>query len=344
MVKKKFGPVWVIAEQRDCEVELVSLQLLGKARELADELGVACEAVLLGHNLGDAAQELFAVGAERVFVGESRALEFYQPTLYRDIISSLAEEYGPEIILIGSTFMGRELAPLVAARLKTGLAAHCTGLHFDKDRNLEQQIPAYGGLMSIICPEKRPQMATVAKGVFKAPQGERRREGTIVSVPVPESTHLPVETMEIVRESSSGIPLEDARVVVSGGAGVGSPEGWETARQLAETIDAALGCTRPVVDEGWAPLDTMIGQSGKMVSPEVYIGVGLSGEQQHMVGVTGARLMVAINNDPKSVVFQQVDLGIVENCQDFLPVLMAKIKAHREARLTCQQPLEDNES
>jgi electron transfer flavoprotein alpha subunit len=344
MLKKNFGPVWLIAEQCDCEVEVVSLQLLGKARELADELGVACEAVLLGHNLGNAPQELVAGGAERVFVGEARALEFYQPTLYRDIISSLAEEYGPEIILMGSTFMGRELAPLVAARLRTGLAAHCTGLHHDKDQNLEQQIPAYGGLMSIICPEKRPQMATVAKGVFKAPQADHSREGKIVSVPVPESTDLPVKTMETVREASSGLPLEDARVVVSGGAGVGSPEGWETVRGLAKTLEAALGCTRPVVDEGWAPLDTMIGQSGKMVSPEVYIGVGLSGEQQHMVGVTGARLMVAINNDPKSSVFQQVDLGIVENCQDFLPVLMAKIQAYREARRTCQQPLEDDKS
>lgn len=339
-MKESFGPVWVVAEQSDCKVEVVSLQLLGKARELADELGVACEAVLLGHNLGNAAHELVAAGAERVFVAEAPALELYQPTLYRDIIASLAEEYRPEIILIGSTFMGRELAPLVAGRLKTGLAAHCTGLRHDHDRNLVQQIPAYGGLMSIVCPEKRPQMATVARGVFKTPQGDRSREGKIVSVPVPESTDVPVKTVEIVREASSGLALEDARVIVSGGAGVGSREGWETVRGLAETLGAALGCTRPVVDEGWAPLDTMIGQSGKMVSPEVYLGVGLSGEQQHMVGITGAKLMVAINNDSKANVFQQVDLGIVENCHDFVPVLMASIKAHREAGLTCQQPLE----
>lgn len=336
MIKRSFGPVWVIAEQCDCKVEVVSLQLLGKAKELADELGVACEAVLLGRNVGDAAQELIAAGAERVFVAEAHTLEFYQPTLYRDIISSLAEAYRPEIILIGSTFMGRELAPLVAGRLKTGLAAHCTGLQYDHDRNLQQQIPAYGGLMSIVCPEKRPQMATVARGVFKAPQADRRREGEIVSVPVPESADLPVKTVEIVREASSELPLEDARVIVSGGAGVGSREGWETVRELAETLKAALGCTRPVVDEGWAPLDIMIGQSGKMVSPDVYVGIGLSGEQQHMVGITGARLMVAVNNDPKSNVFQQVDVGIVENYQDFVPVLIAKIKAHREARLTCQ--------
>lgn len=336
MMKHDFGPVWVIAEQSDCKVEVVSLQLLGKARELADELGVACETVLLGHNLGNAPRELIAVGADRVLVAEAAVLEFYQPTLYRDIIVSLAEEHQPEIILIGSTFMGRELAPLVAGRLKTGLAAHCIGLHYDQDRNLVQQIPAYGGLMSIVCPERRPQMATVARGVFQTPLADPAREGRIVSVPVPDGSDLPVKTLEIVREASSGLALEDARVIVSGGAGVGSREGWETVRSLAETIEAALGCTRPVVDEGWAPLESMIGQSGKMVSPEAYLGIGLSGEQQHMVGITGAKLMVAVNNDPKASVFQQVDLGIVENYEDFVPVLIAKIKAHREAGVTCR--------
>lgn len=343
-MKESFGPVWVIAEQSDCVVEAVSLQLLGKARQLAEDLGVACEAVLLGHNLGNAARELVAAGAERVFVAEAPALEWYQPTLYRDIIVSLAQEYQPEIMLIGSTFMGRELAPLVAGRLETGLAAHCTGLCHDQDRNLEQQIPAYGGLMSIVCPEKRPQMATVARGVFKAPQADPGREGRIVAVPVPEPPDLPVKTLEIVREATSGLALEDARVIVSGGAGVGGPEGWKAVRGLAESLGAALGCTRPVVDEGWAPLDSMIGQSGKMVSPEVYVGIGLSGEQQHMVGITGAKLMVAINSDPKANIFQQVDLGIVENCHDFVPVLMARIKAHREAALTCRQPAEAHES
>ena len=190
--------------------------------------------------------------------------------------------------------------------------------------------------MSIVCPEKRPQMATVARGVFQTPHADRGREGKIVSVPVLESTDLPVKTMEIVKEACSGLALEDARVVVAGGAGVGNGEGWETVRSLAETLGAALGCTRPVVDEGWAPLDSMIGQSGKMVSPEVYLGIGLSGEQQHMVGITGAKLMVAVNNDPKASVFRQVDLGIVENYEDFVPVLIAKIKAHREAGVTCR--------
>jgi electron transfer flavoprotein alpha subunit len=327
-----FGPVWVIAEQADCEVEAVSLQILGKARELADELGVACEAILLGHNLEESARKLTAAGADRVLLADDTTLEFYQPEIYRDIICSLAHENRPEIILAGSTSTGRELAPLVAARLATGLAAHCTGLRHDKNKNLEQQVPAYGGLLSIVCPEKRPQMATVARGVFKTPEPDSSRKGEIVLIPVPETAEARVRPLEVVRESSSGIQLEDAQVIISGGAGACSPEGWGTIQELARTMDAALGCTRPVVDEGWASLDAMIGQSGKMVSPEVYLAIGISGEQQHMVGITGAKLMIAVNNDPASPVFQQVDLGVVEDCREFLPLLIAKIKAHRQKK------------
>lgn len=335
-MNRGFGPVWVIAEQADCEVEIVSLQLLGKARELADELGVACEAILLGCNLEESVRKLTATGADRVFLADDPALEFYQPEIYRDIICSLAHEHRPEIILSGSTFMGRELAPLVAARLATGLAAHCTGLRHDKNKKLEQQVPAYGGLLSIVCPEKRPQMATVARGVFKTPEPDSSRKGEIVLIPVPEKAEARIRTLEVVRESSSSIQLEDAQVIIAGGAGACSPQAWGTIQELAQTMDAALGCTRPAVDEGWAPLDAMIGQSGKMVSPEVYLAIGISGEQQHMVGITGAKLMIAINNDPASPVFQQVDLGVVENCQEFLPLLIAKIKAYRQKKLTCQ--------
>jgi electron transfer flavoprotein alpha subunit len=327
-----FGPVWVIAEQAGCELETVSLQLLGKARELADELGVACEAVLLGHNLEESARKLTAAGANRVFLADDPALELYQCEIYRDIVCSLTRQHGPEIILTGSTPMGRELAPLVAAGLSTGLAAHCTGLRHDKNKNLEQLIPAYGGLMSIVCPEKRPQMATVARGVFKTPEPDKSRKGETVLVPVPKPAELRVRTLEVVRESSSGVQLEDAQVVIAGGAGACSAEGWETLRELAQITDAAFGCTRPVVDEGRAPLDTMIGQSGKVVSPEVYIAVGISGEQQHMVGITGAKLMIAINNDPASPVFQQVDIGVVEDCMEFLPLLISKINARKQRK------------
>jgi electron transfer flavoprotein alpha subunit len=331
-MSKDFGPVWVIAEQAGFEVEIVSLQLLGKARELADELGVACEAVLLGRGLEGAARKLTAAGADRVYLADDPALEFYQPDIYRDIICSLARENRPEIILTGSTFMGRELAPIVAACLGTGLTAHCTGLRNDKNKNLEQQVPAYGGLMSIICPEKRPQMATVPRGVFKTPEPDSGRKEAIIHVPVPETSDTRVRTLEVVRESSPGIQIEDAQVIIAGGAGACSPEGWGIISDLARTMGAALACTRPVVDEGWAPLDAMVGQSGKMVSPEVYLAVGISGEQQHMIGITGAKLMIAINNDPASPVFQQVDLGVVEDCREFLPLLISKIRAHRHEK------------
>jgi electron transfer flavoprotein alpha subunit len=179
-------------------------------------------------------------------------------------------------------------------------------------------------------------MATVARGVFKTPVPDSGRKGEIVYINVPETAEARVRTLEVVRETSSSVQIEEAQVIIAGGAGACSREGWGTIRELAQTMDAALGCTRPVVDEGWAPLDAMIGQSGRMVNPEVYLAIGISGEQQHMAGIRGAKLMIAINNDPASPVFQQVDLGVVENCQEFLPVLIAKIKAHRQKKLTCR--------
>ena len=327
--------VWVIAEQIDCHLQSVSLQLIGQARKLADQLGTSVEAILLGDNIKQQARQLIAAGADKVYLGNAPELEVYQPELYTETVVKLAAEHRPEIILIGSTDMGRELAPLVAARLETGLTAHCIDLVLDKDRILEQRIPAYGGLLSIVCPKKRPQMATVTKGVFPTPVPDDSRIGETVVIEL--STRLPgrIKTLEIVREEPKGVPLETATTIVAGGAGAGDRDGWNDIAELATALNAALGCTRPAVDEGWSELETMIGQSGKMVSPEVYIGVGLSGEQQHMVGITGARAMIAINNDAKSPVFEQVDVGIVDDCREFLPVLIQKIKAYQEKKVTC---------
>jgi electron transfer flavoprotein alpha subunit len=231
--------------------------------------------------------------------------------------------------------MGRELAPLVAARLKTGLTAHCIDLVLDEDRNLEQRIPAYGGLLSIICPVRRPQMATVAKGVFAAPAMDETRSGEIVEIELPDVDTDRIKTLEVVREEPEGVPLESADIVVAGGAGAGNLKGWKKIVDLANCLNGALGSTRPAVDEGWTELATMIGQSGKMVSPQLYIGVGLSGEQQHLVGVVDAKVMVAINNDEKSPVFEQVDYGVVDDCRGFLPVLIEKIEAYLEQKVSC---------
>jgi electron transfer flavoprotein alpha subunit len=327
--------VWVVAEQIDCHLQSVSLQLTGQARKLADQLGTSVEAILLGDNIEDAARQLTAAGADRVYLGNSPELEVYQPEPYTEIVVNLARENRPEIILIGSTDMGRELAPLVAARLKTGLTAHCIDFVLDKEMILEQRIPAYGGLLSIICPQKRPQMATAAKGVFPTPETDDSRSGEMVVIDIPADLPGRVKTLEIIREEPEGVPLETASTIVAGGAGAGDNDGWKEISELAATLNAALGSTRPAVDEGWTELETMIGQSGKMVSPEVYIGVGLSGEQQHMVGIVGARVMIAINNDAKSPIFEQVDYGVVDDCREFIPELIKKIKAYQEKQVTC---------
>ena len=321
--------IWVIAEQTDCRVLAVSFQLIGQARKLADELGASVEIVLLGDELGGQTQPLFAAGADRVYLGDDPELAFYQQEAYTEIIVKLAKERQPEIVLIGSTSMGRELAPLVAARLGSGLTVHCIDLVLNESKVLEQRVPAYGGLISIVCPDRRPQIATAAKGVFPAPEPDETRTGEVIPLDVPADLPHRIQTLEVVREEPEGVPLESARIVVAGGAGARDSEGWHQVADLAKELNAALGCTRPAVDEGWAGLETMIGQSGRMVSPELYIGVGLSGELQHTVGIAGAQVMVAINNDPKSPVFEQVDYGIVDDCREFVPVLIDKIKEYQ---------------
>jgi electron transfer flavoprotein alpha subunit len=329
MMSHPMGPVWVIAEQVRGHIPSVCLELIGQARKLADDLGVAVEVVLLGNSVRDQVDLLFFSGADVVYLGDSPEFEVYQPEIFTEVMVSRSKEAQPQIVLMGSTFMGRELAPLIAAKLGTGLTAHCIDLVLNKDRILEQRIPAYGGIMSIICPGKRPQIATVARGVFPKPELAEDRSGKIVPVEPPEGVKVRVKTLEVVQKEPEGVALESARIVVAGGAGAGSIAGWQEIKALAGTLNAALGSTRPAVDEGWTNLDTMIGQSGKMVSPELYIGVGLSGELQHMVGITGAKVMVAINNDPKSPVFEQVDFGIVEDCREFVPVLVKKLKEYR---------------
>jgi electron transfer flavoprotein alpha subunit len=319
------SPVWVIAEQVRGQIPEVCLELIGQARKLADSLGSDVGVVLLGYGVQDQAELAFSSGADVLYLGDSPEFEQYQPEIYTACISSLARKVQPQIVLFGSTFIGRELAPLLAAKLETGLTAHCIDLVINQDQILEQRVPAYGGMMTIICPERRPQIATVARGVFPMPVKIKDRSGKIVPVEPPQDVVVRVKTLEVVINEPEGEPLESAAIVVAGGAGVESIDGWKEIETLAGVLNAALGSTRPAVDYGWTELDTMIGQSGRMISPDLYIGIGLSGEQQHMVGITNAKVMVAINNDPKAPVFDQVDYGIVEDCREFLPVFVKKL-------------------
>ena len=329
-MSQDYGPVWVIAEQIDCHLQPVSLELMGQARKLAAGLGSPLEVVLLGENVSTLIPQLIAAGADRIFIGDHATFRTYHPQVFSTRMVEIAQKHKPEIILLGSTFTGRELAPLLAARLATGLTAHCIELVFDEKMNLVQKIPAYGGLMSIICPKRRPQMVTVAQGIFPIPEMDIDRQGEIIKIEPPEKIPSRLEILEIVREEPKGVNLESARTVVAGGAGAGDNAGWDEIVKLAQVLNAGLGSTRPAVDAGWADINTMIGQSGKMVKPDLYIGVGLSGEQQHMVGVRGAKVMVGVNNNPKSPLFKRVDLGIVADCKEFVPVFIDKLKKYKK--------------
>ncbi len=325
-IKKETGAIWVVADQFDRKINPVTLQLLGRARKLANGLRKKVACLILGSDLDNLINPLFWAGADIVYKAESSEIKFYQSTIFTDTIVTLARAKKPDMMFLGSTSVGRELAPLVAAGLKTGLSAHCIDLCLDDNGLLEQKIPAYGGLMTIICPEKKPQMATCAQGVFSTPLMDKKRLGITVEVDVCNKESNRIQTLEIVQEPTEDLSIEDASSVVAGGAGAGDKQGWDLIKELSQTLNAALGCTRPAVDEGWAELDTMIGQSGKMINPDLYLGIGLSGELQHMVGIMGAKLMIAINNDAKSPVFEQVDYGVVDDCKAFLPVLIEKIK------------------
>lgn len=329
----KNAPVWVIADQEKGNLLPVTLQLVGQARRLADELQATVDVVMLGDGIDVHTRRLITAGAERIFMGNDPGLVAYHPEIYADVIVNLVDEYQPQIILMGSTSMGRELAPLVAARLETGLTAHCIDLGINQDGILDQKIPAYGGEITIVCPERRPQMATVAQGVFPIPAPDHERSGDIVLLEGPFQSSGRIETLEVVIEEPEGIPLDTASVVVAGGAGAGDEKGWNDIVQLSKILNAGLGCTRPAMDEGWADFKDMIGQSGKIVSPDTYLGIGLSGEQQHMVGISAAKVMIAINNDRKSPVFSQVDYGVVDDCRSFVPVLLEKIKQYKERKI-----------
>lgn len=326
IIERETRAIWVIADQFDNQINPVTLQLLGQARKLADNLKKKVGCIILGSDIDNLVDPLFWAGTDIVYKAKSEELKFYQQTIYTDTIVKLASDKKPDMIFLGSTSVGRELAPLVAAELKTGLSAHCINLCLDENGLLEQKIPAYGGLMTITCPENKPQMATCAQGVFQTPDMDKKRQGSIIDIPVCNTNSKRIQTIEIVQEPLEGLSIETASSVVAGGAGARDKDGWDLIKTLSQTLNAALGCTRPAVDEGWANLETMVGQSGKMINPDLYFGVGLSGELQHMVGIMDAKLMIAVNNNDKSPIFEQVDYGVVDDCKEFLPVLIKKIE------------------
>ncbi len=309
----------------------VALELLGKARELADRAGVAVGAVLLGHEVGLLAHTLIRHGADKVYLIDEPRLASYRLIPYALAVTQTVRQYDPGAVLIGATAMGVELAPRIAAKLETGLSAHCVDLRLDKEGLLLQLVPGWGGgvIATIACPDHRPQMATVMPGAMR-PLRAMERQGQIIELSLDLSERqLGPEVIRFRKEEVEEVPIEKAEVVVAGGWGVGSKENWAMIRDLAEALSGSVGATRPPVDEGWAREGQMIGQSGKTVRPTLYIGIGISGVMHHVVGMDQSKLVITINNDPKAEIFDVSDVIVVEDFKKIVPRLIQEIRTRR---------------
>jgi len=331
------GEVWVFAEQHEGKLEDIGLELLGRARMLADNLGVKAAAVLIGDEVKALAEKLCHYGADKIYVLEHPLLEHYQANSYSRVIYDLVHKYQPQIMIYGATSCGRDLAPRVASATKAGLTADCTDLqigdHENKDvvhKNLLLQIrPAFGGniIATIINYDRWPQMATVREGVMPMPEPITARKHEIITEKVHVSHEdLPLEILN-ERKREKKVNLKASRIVVSGGAGVGSKENFRLIWDLANALGAAPGATRAAVDLGFIDHDHQVGQTGTTVRPSLYIAVGISGAIQHQAGMNSSQKIVAINNDPEAPIFDIAHYKIVGDLNVVVPMMIKAIKA-----------------
>lgn len=327
MLKKEdYRGVWVFLEQDEKGVARVSFELLGAGRRLADALGVSLEGVLIGSGVEKLAQSAFAQGADRVHLLDNQVYKDYRTEPFMRAFVKLVEELHPEIILMGATATGRDLASAVATELATGLTADCTGLDIEAEtRNLLATRPAFGGniLATIVCDQHRPQMATVRPRVMELLPADLKRTGEIVKHDfVPEAKDIRSEVVRFLKdEDTNTVNLEDAEIIVAGGKGLGSPKNLDILRELADVLGGELGASRAIVDAGWLPYAHQVGQTGLTVRPKIYFAIGISGAIQHLAGMQTADVIVAINKDPKAPIFKVASYGIVGDLNKVVPAL-----------------------
>ena len=327
--------LWVVTELENGEPVGVTYELIGVASDLAAKAGEKCCAVLVAAEAGDVPQKLIAAGADKVYVIADAKFADYNTDLYTDAICQLVDAYKPSALLIGATADGRDLAPRIAARKRTGLCADCTELDIDVDNQVvEWTRPALGGniLATILCKETRPQMGTVRPKVFKAKPMDATRTGEVINFICENLVTSPVELLkkEAVGGTSS-IKIEDAEVICSGGRGMGSADNFKILEEMAALFEnGTVAGSRAVVDEGWIGHSCQVGQSGKTVTPKIYFACGISGAIQHLAGMTGSDTVIAINKDANAPIFNTSQYGIVGDVNVILPKLIAKIKAYKE--------------
>lgn len=329
----KYSGVWVFAEWRDGTVHKVSHELLGAGRQLADKRGVELSAVLLGHQLDESlTSDLISHGADNVYVVDNPQLARFTNEAYADVLVDLIRRKQPEIILAGATSIGRSFIPRVAASLKTGLTADCTELDISEEGLLLQTRPAFGGnvMATIICPNSRPQMATVRPKVMR-PVKLPDHQGHVEAIEIPDEIFRNrVEVLEVIPERDQTAKLTEADVIVSGGRGLGKAENFAILDELAQLMKAAVGASRGAVEEGWIAPSHQVGQTGRTVAPTLYMAVGLSGAIQHVVGMQGSKIIVAVNKDREAPVFDVASCGVVADLFEFIPAFIRKIKQERE--------------
>jgi len=331
--RSQYRGVWVVGEVADGHLAGVSLELLGKGRELADTLQVPLSLVLLGEGVAELATTAAEHGADQVYLVEHPVLASYRTGPYTDVICGVINRYKPEIVLFGATAMGRDLASRIAARIQAGLTADCTGLDIDPaERLLLQTRPAFGGnvMATIVCRHARPQMATVRPKVMTKAESQPGRTAEIIPVQVDlEERRALTKILEVLREETGAhVNLAEADIIVSGGRGLGKPENFALIQELADALGGAVGASRATVDAGWIPAYHQVGQTGKTVHPKLYIACGISGAVQHLAGMSSSDCIVAINKDPRAPIFDVAHFGIVGDLFEVVPEL---IKAIRQA-------------
>lgn len=330
MDKSQYKNVYVFVEQREGIIQNVAVELLGKARELADTLHEQVYALLLGKAVKGKADELIAAGADVVLAVEADELEQYDTESYAQAITQVIRERKPGVLLIGATTIGRDLGPRLSARVETGLTADCTGLDISEGGDLLMTRPAFGGnlMATIICKEHRPQMSTVRPGVMRVKEKDMLRKGKIEEVKVTfDKSKFRVRILENVKEQKNIVDITEAKVLVSGGRGVGNTEGFKLLGELAKVLGAEVSASRAMVDAGVLSHERQVGQTGKTVRPDLYFAMGISGAIQHLAGMEESDFIVAINKDKYAPIFNMADLGIVGDVQKIVPILTEKLKA-----------------
>ena len=334
MNKEECKNLWVYIETEVNTVKPVGYELLAPARQLADKIEEKLFAVVIGGSVEDIAKEALSYGADEVLLIEGEEYYNYSTDAYGYAMETLANKYKPSIILMGATRNGRDLGPRIACKLNTGLSADCTIMDYDKEnRNVVWTRPTYGGdlMAAILCADHRPQMGTVRPGIFKKPEKDERHTGQITREEIHVSKEdIRLKLIERVKEVAERVGLEEADVIVAAGRGIGSADGYKIIEEFAKELNGVPAASRAIVDAGWVPYAYQVGQTGKIVSPKIYIACGISGAMQHTMGMSGSDCIIAINKDPDAPIFDIADYGIVGDLFEVIPALSEALKETRK--------------